>query len=496
MIIFTFNKFHKILIMFSIKRVIYRIYKIAIFFVLFSCGSDDDTTSPEVIIGCTDTEAINYNPNATEDNGSCEYAPEFSGNLLWVKTFGGSNEDDAIDVIQANDGGYMVLGFTKSIDGDVTGKNTTDLDYWLLKIDSDGNKQWDKTYGGSGDDQATAISKTTDGGYIISGFTGSDDGDVSENAGFHDYWIVKISVSGDIEWEKSFGFAGQDQAFQVIQTADGGYFATGFLDVGLADGGGNDLLENQNKRAGQHSLGDYWGIKMDANGNKIWRRYFGGSHVDQSKDVLQTDDGGFLLIGISESSDFDISNARGANDYWVVKVSSDGDLMWEKSLGGSEIDRAFSVTNTTDGNFIIAGESRSSDFDVSSPMGGGDIWLVKFNASNGAIIWEKSYGGTQFETSRGITLLQNGNYAIAGSARSNDGDVSENYGSNDAWVIIINDDGNLLFEKNVGGTNIDFANNVTETLNKELIFVGSSTSNDIDISINKGNKDILIFKMN
>lgn len=465
-------------------------------FTTYSCGSDDETPPAETILGCTDPDALNYNPDATQDNGTCEYAPNFSGDVIWVKTFGGSDEDDAIDVVQANDGNYIVLGYTKSMDGDVTGKTSPDVDYWLLKIDSDGNKIWDKTFGGSGEDRATGISKTNDGGYIISGFTGSDDGDVSENAGFHDYWIVKITGSGDIQWEKSFGFIGQDQSYQVIQTNEGGYFATGFLDVGLADGEGNDFSNGQNQtRNGQHSLGDYWGIKMDTDGNKVWRRYFGGSHVDQSNDVLQTEDGGFLLTGISESSDFDISNARGANDFWIIKVSAEGNLLWEKSFGGSETDRAFSVTNSNDGNFIITGESRSSDVDVSSPKGGGDIWAVKFSSSNGSIIWEKSFGGTQFDTSRGITNLGDGLYAIAGSSRSNDIDVSNNFGANDAWILLINETGDLVFEKNIGGSNIDFLNNAIGTSNNEIIFIGNSMSNDIDIPENKGNKDILIFKM-
>ena len=454
------------------KRVNYLIILSVFTLLVYSCKSDDDNTSTPDI-------------------------PGFAGELVWVNTFGGSNEDDAIDMVQANDGGYIVLGFTNSNDGDVTGKTTIDQDYWLLKLTQDGEKIWDKTYGGTGDDKATGISKTNDGGYIISGFTSSVDGDVTENAGFHDYWIVKVNSTGDIQWEKSFGFIGQDQAYHVIQTLDGGYFATGFLDVGLSEGQGNDFNDDDqsNNRESLHSLGDYWGIKMDANGNKIWRRYFGGTHVDQSKDVLQTDDGGFLLAGISESSDFDISNAKGANDFWVIKVSPDGEKVWEKSYGGSETDRAFSLVKATDGNYIITGESRSIDADVSNPKGGGDIWVVKFNATNGAIIWEKSYGGTDFDTSRGITNLENGTYAIAGSARSSDIDVSNNYGANDVWFLLIDENGNLEFEKNIGGSNIDFANKTKGTAENEIIVVGSSLSNDGDILINKGNKDLLIFKM-
>lgn len=442
-------------------------------YVLFSCSSDDD-------------------------NSVIQVDPVFEGQLVWVKTFGGSNEDDAIDIVEANDGGYVVLGFTNSIDGDVTGKTNPDQDYWLLKLNQNGDKIWDKTFGGSQNDQATGLSKTNDGGYIISGYTSSFDGDVSENAGFQDYWIVKVDGQGTIQWEKSFGFIGQDQAYKVIPTTDGGYFASGTLQVGEggSNGEGNDIVnENQNLRGGQHSLGDFWGIKMDASGNKIWRRYFGGTQADLNKDVIETDDGGFLLVGISDSPDFDISNAIGADDFWVIKVSAIGEKVWEKSYGGLETDRAFSIARTDDGNYLLTGESRSLGEDISNPKGGGDIWIIKINASNGVILWEKSFGGTEFDTSRGIKNLGNGSFAIAGSSRSTGGDATNNYGANDAWFLIVDENGALEYETNIGGSDIDFGNQVMGTSNNEIVFVGSTLSNDFDITVNKGNKDILIFKM-
>lgn len=442
-------------------------------YILFSCSSDDD-------------------------NSVIQVDPVFEGQLVWVKTFGGSNEDDAIDIVEANDGGYVVLGFTNSIDGDITGKTNPDQDYWLLKLNQNGDKIWDKTYGGSQNDQATGLSKTNDGGYIISGYTSSFDGDVSENAGFQDYWIVKVDGQGTIQWEKSFGFIGQDQAYKVIPTTDGGYFASGTLQVGEggSNGEGNDIVnEDQNLRGGQHSLGDFWGIKMDANGNKIWRRYFGGTQADLNKDVIETDDGGFLLVGISDSPDFDISNAIGADDFWVIKVSAIGEKVWEKSYGGLETDRAFSIARTDDGNYLLTGESRSLGEDISNPKGGGDIWIIKINASNGVILWEKSFGGTEFDTSRGIKNLGNGSFAIAGSSRSTGGDATNNYGANDAWFLIVDENGALEYETNIGGSDIDFGNQVMGTSNNEIVFVGSTLSNDFDITVNKGNKDILIFKM-
>ncbi len=456
--------------MFLHKRPYYLILITLLIFVFYSCDNDTDDSIPE---------------------------SEFNGEIDWIKTFGGSGEEEAISIVQSNDGGYLVLGFTRSMDGDITGKTTTDQDYWLLKLTEKGEKIWDKTYGGSQDDKATSIANTSDGGFIISGYTASNDGDVSENAGFHDYWIVKITGVGDIQWEKSFGFVGQDQAFQVIETSDGGYFAIGYLDVLASEGAGNDFRNStiNTNRASLHSLGDYWGIKMDANGNKIWRRYFGGNHVDQGKDVLQTPDGGFLLIGDSESSDIDISDPRGANDFWVIKISSDGDKIWEKSFGGSKSDFAFSVENTSDGNYIIVGDTRSSDKDISISLGNADIWAVKFNSTNGAIIWEKSYGGSDFDSARGISQLENGSFIISGSSRSEDIDVTVNNGSNDAWVFIFDEEGVLSFEQNIGGSNIDFAIQAIETTKHELVVVGYSNSNDLDIPANKGNNDLLIFKL-
>jgi hypothetical protein len=428
-------------------------------------------------------------PAGTTDDTNPPVGTNFEGIIDYVKTFGGSNEDEAVDVVQANDGGYVMVGTTSSTDGDITDKTTTDPDYWVLKVNAEGVKQWSKTYGGSSPDRATGIKKTSDGGYILSGHSRSNDGDVGGNEGFHDYWIVKINSVGDIQWETHFGFPGSDQALNIIQTSDGGYFATGFLDVTASAGQGND------GRNPEHGVGEYWGIKMNANGDKIWRRYFGGSNNDRSYDVIQTDDGGFLMIGASESSDFDIIDDKGTYDFWVVKVSASGDKVWTKSFGGSEIDVAYAIAKATDGNYIIAGDTRSSDKDVSNPLGNADLWVVKFNKDNGAIIWEKTYGGSQFESARSIERLSDGTYLIAGSTRSANGDVSTNIGQNDAWVMVINENGALQFQKTAGGTSLDFADSAIQTTDNKLIVVGNTESNDVDIAVNRGIKDLLLIKI-
>lgn len=441
--------------------------------VFFSCNKDDESTPP----------AIN----------------DFLGEIEYVKTFGGSNEDDAVSIVQDIDGAYLILGTTYSNDGDITDKTTTDADFWLLKLSPEGQIIWSKTYGGSLDDKATRITKTNDGGYLLTGYTMSSDGDVSDNEGFHDYWVAKINKDGIIQWNKNFGYLGSDQSFDAFQTRDGGYFLTGFLDVTASGGLGNDIastIGDEESRSGNiHGVGEYWGIKLNANGDKEWRRYFGGTNNDRSYDALETADGGFLMVGSSESDDYDIIDSKGSYDFWAVRLNSEGDKLWTKSFGGSEIDIGFAVTHSGDGNYILAGDSRSIDKDVTNPLGNADTWIVKFNDS-GDLIWQKTYGGSQFESGRSIYPMQNGNYLVSGSTRSNDGNVTENKGQNDAWVIIINEQGNLEFQISSGGSNLDFANHASEMVDGKIVAVGNTESNDGDITLNKGAKDFLVIKIN
>ncbi|RMA65821.1 hypothetical protein [Ulvibacter antarcticus] len=448
----------------------------------FSCGKDD---GPAPILEDDDEIIVDDDPNPTG----------FQGDIDFVKTFGGSNEETATSIVLANDGNYMVLGTTKSMDGDLVGRTGDDNDYWLLKISPEGVIIWSKTYGGSADDVATSISKTSDGGYVLSGHSRSSDGGIG-NEGFHDYLLFKITANGTEQWHKNYGFSGSDQATKIFETAEGNFFATGFFDVSASGGAGNDFQNtNQtNQKGGQHGVGEYWGILMDGNGNKIWRRYFGGSNNDRSYDALQTDDGGFLMIGASESTDFDITDDKGSYDFWAVRLSPQGDLLWTKSFGGSEIDVAYSVTKTLDGNYLMVGDSRSSDKDVTGNHGNADVWVVKFN-DLGNMIWQKTYGGTEFESARSIKPLANGGYVITGFTRSSDGDVTINKGQNDLWVLLIDENGGITLETTIGGSVLDFGFDVIQTPDNKIIAVGNTESNNLDIPQNRGIKDLLLVKL-
>lgn len=423
-----------------------------------------------------------------KDDGP-EPEPEINGEVELVKTYGGSGIDEAVSVVEATDGNYLVLGTTRSSDGDITDRSGSDSDFWLLKLSKTGDVIWSKTYGGSDDENASRITKTNDGGYLLSGYTTSSDGDVFENAGFQDYWVVKVDNSGTIMWEKTFGFSGSDQAFKAIQTSDGGYFVTGFFDVSASGGAGNDF-----QKGIMHGVGEFWGIKLNASGNTQWRRYFGGTNNDRSYDAHETTDGGFLMTGTSESVDFDKTDPKGSYDYWAVRLTADGDLVWTKSFGGDEIDNSYASIKTNDGNYIMVGDSRSSDQDVTSPRGNADAWMVKFD-DNGNKIWQKSFGGSQFDTAHSIVQRNNGDYILSGHSRSADGDLQINNGVNDVWVFVVDGSGSLKFQKSIGGSNLDFASEAIETSDNKILVVGNSESNDLDIPSNRGSKDFLIIKI-
>lgn len=414
----------------------------------------------------------------------------FQGTIESTLTFGGSKNETANCVINTIDGGYAVFGFTQSNDKDITDKLNDSYDYWLLKFDSSNQLQWSKTYGGTDDDRGQNIIQTLDGGYFLTGYSKSNDEDVSENFGASDFWVAKLDSNGNIVWEKSYGFPGVDVANAAIQTNDNGFLITGILDVTASNQQGND----RNSVSSRHAGGDYWAIKLDANGTKEWRRYYGGSNTDTPYDIVTTDDGGYILLGTSDSFDVDIQNSKGAYDYWAVKIDANGTMVWEKSYGGDEIDQAYAITKTNDGNFLIVGDARSSNDDVTSNYGSADIWAIKIN-QNGEKIWEKNYGGSSFESAKSIIPSQEGGYYIVGNSRSSNNDLTTNKGNNDVWVLKISESGDMTWQKSIGGTEIDVANDIIELNDNTIIIVGESWSSNNDITENNGFSDMLIINI-
>lgn len=426
--------------------------------------------------------------SCSKDNSN-GFSQTITGEITLVNTFGGAKNDSGQSVVATADGGYAILGYTQSNDGDITDKQDESFDYWVLKFNAENVLQWQKTYGGSNDDRGKTIIQTNDGGYAILGYSFSSDGDVTSNEGLQDYWLAKLDTNGAIVWQKSFGYQGADSGTTLTQTNDQGFLITGVLDVTASNGQGNTSRTTQ-----RHAGGDYWALKLDNSGNLQWSRYFGGNFTDTPTGVVQTNDNGFIIAGGSDSDDTNISSNIGTYDFWVIKISSTGNLVWEKSFGGTQIDEARALVKTNDGNFIIAGDTRSNDNHVSNNKGAADLWLIKISP-NGNLIWEKTIGGTSFDVSRAMVTSQNNGFILSGSSRSNDIDVAENKGQNDAWILKVDNNGNLEWEATAGGSNIDFSYGVAELNNSTIVAVGDTTSNDGDITQNKGFTDLLLIKI-
>ncbi len=427
----------------------------------FSCTKEDIVTNPEQVI--------------------------ILGVLDFTTTMGGSKNDVYKSIANTTDGGYVILGYTQSKDGDISTKLTEDFDFWVLKFSADNTLLWSKTFGGSKDDRGEDIITTKDGGFALLGYSQSTDNDVTSNAGSKDFWVLKLTSSGTLSWQKNFGFLGSDYGTTLLETNDNGYLITGVLDVTASNGQGNS------RSTQKHAGGDIWAIKLNNSGDLEWSKYYGGSSTDIPLGVVKTIDNGFIIAGSSDSADGDITNNKGGYDFWILKIEANGTVVWGKNFGGSEIDEASAITQTNDGNFIVVGDTRSSDKDVSNNNGAADLWMLKIS-QEGILIWEKTFGGTSFDVGRSISRTQDNGFIISGSSRSLDANFN-NQGQNDALIIKVDSEGNIVWQETVGGREIDFLYDAVELNNKTVIAVGESNSEDGDIPENKGFSDGLIIQI-
>ena len=410
--------------------------------------------------------------------------------IEWQKCLGGMHAEQAWSIQQTSDGGFIVAGLSESGDGDVYGLHGSS-DYWIVKLDLAGNLIWQKCLGGSNLDQGISIQQTTDGGFIVAGSSGSIDDDVSGNHGSSDYWIVKLDASGNLVWQKSLGGSQPDIAASIQQTYDGGFIVAGYSYSN--DGDVTGWHEGYFQLS---ATTDSWIVRLDTVGNIVWEKSLGGNSYENPNVVQQTPDGGFIIAGATSSSDGDVLGWHVGNDfqnaptadYWIVKLDADGNLAWQKCLGGTDNEVAYSIVQTTNGGFIVAGYARSTNGDVSGNHGWTDCWIVKLDSS-GNLLWQKSLGGSDADDAYSIQPTNDGGFIVAGNSWSIDGDVSGNHGSSDDWIVKVDSVGNLLWQKCLGGSKYDFGYSVLQTTDDGFIVAGSSISNDGDVSGNHLNYD-------
>lgn len=361
---------------------------------------------------------------AQENNqqDSTSSAPE----IVWTKTFGGVADEQAVSVQQTNDSGFIILGSTRSF-----GHGQSDA--WLIKIDTNGNATWRKTFGGPETDGPVSVQQTRDNGYVFTGLTysyGNGDGDC---------WVVKTDENGNELWNKTYGGADYDRAQSIIQISGGGYVITGgTYSYGDAEG-------------------DIWLIKIDENGGEIWNRTFGGPGDQKAYTVQQTADGGYIVAGFTDPSNdlrFDIL---------LIKVDNSGNQIWRKTFGGSDTDNAYSCQVTNDGGCILAGYTKSTG------NGQEDIWLIKTDAS-GNEVWNKIFGGTGNDITYSARQTSDGGYIIGGFTNS------KGSGGTDFWLIKTDQNGNLVWDRTCGGPLNEYAFSVRETSEGRFIAVGETNS--------------------
>jgi hypothetical protein len=372
--------------------------------------------------------------NATSNNGDISgnhggvdawlLKVDANGSKEWSKVFGGSGSDVLYSVAAAKDGGYVLVGNTMSNDGDIVGSHGGQ-EAWLLKVDASGNKQWSKTFGGTGNDDGRAVASTADGGFILSGMTSSNDGDVTALHGINDGFVVKVDASGNKQWSKTYGGTLTNFISAIATTADGGYVMAGGTTSNDGDVSGN--------HGGLYAPVDAWVAKLDGNGTIQWSRLIGGVGVDDAQAIIATADGGCMMLGRTTSNDGDATGNHGGTDILIARLDANGNKQWSQAYGGSANDEFAQFSASTNGGYVITLGTASNDGDITGNHGGQDAWLFKIDAA-GNKQWSRAYGGTGDENGAFVIEIANGNYVMVGGTNSSDGDFSGKKGGASLFI--------------------------------------------------------------
>ena len=351
-----------------------------------------------------------------------------SAQVTFQKTFGGTNDDMAFDIKQTTNGGYIITGYTESF-------GTGDKDVLLIKIDNNGTEEWSKTYGGTSDEEAYSVMQTDDGGYIVCGYT------ESFGVGGWDVYVIRTDAFGDTLWTKSFGGGSNDRMFGIRQVNDGGFIMANYT---TSFGAGN---------------WDVYLVKIDGNGTLKWAKTYGKTSADWANSVHQTNDMGYLIAGASN-----VYGGGTGHDAYLIKTDSLGNIMWSKNYGATfENDGIDDFALTNDGGYILCGNTWSYG------AGGLDILLFKID-SVGDTVWVKTYGGAQNDRAGHIEITNDGGFILSCYTES------FGAGSRDMLIVKTDNNGNLEWSHTLGGDSLKFSSSVMQTTDGGYIIAGRTNS--------------------
>lgn len=379
-------------------------------------------------------------------------APE----IAWEKELGGTFDESGRKVLSTSDGGYIAIATTSSVDSDVT-ENAGLTDFWVIKTDASGDIIWQETYGGSNQESVADITPAYGGGYIVVGSSNSTDGDITENKGLYDVWAIRIDDYRNLIWQKTYGGSLDDRCYSVLPTSNG------YILAGHSNSSNGDITNHWGAY-------DFWVLEIDFLGNIIWQKKYGGNDNESALDISYFTDG-YIVTGYSMSANGNVSSNQGGTDYWIIAIDNTGNLLWQKSMGGSDYDYAVKSLTTDDGGFLVVGETLSNDGDITFNNGNYDIWIVKLT-SQAEVEWQQSFGGSNAERVRNIIPDANGGYLILSETSSNNGDITESFGGSDMWLLKIDNDGYKEWQKSIGTSYTDGGYGLSQTPDAGYILAG------------------------
>ncbi len=410
--------------------------------------------------------------------------------ISWQNCFGGTKAEYTMDMLEINNG-YLIVGYTYSDDGDIS-FNHGNNDGWILSIDSIGNLIWEKSFGGSSGDGIVRIFPASNNLYYLLGAATSSDGDVSYDPypNSADFWILKIDNLGNIIWDRIVGTTHYDHIYSGTTTNDGGIIAIGW--AGINDG----------DKSVWYGYYDMWMIKLNSEGETEWDFTIGGSDFDFPHAIIQTSDGGYLVGGTSivEPGGNLTCKTHGLADAILVKLDSARNIEWQQCYGGSGYDGVFYVMELDDG-YLFSGYAGSNDGNISGWHGGYDLWVVKVDFY-GNIIWQKCLGGSKNESAENVFQTEDFGYLIVGYTSSDDGDVNGNHSigenDNDIWLVKLSSEGELLWQQCIGGKRNEYVEFGVLKKDDYCYVIAGQTDNstyDVQCELHGFNDDFWVFEI-